>query len=208
MGDISKVLYEKFFMRDLLGKVGPGFVAVISVLKVLNVDVSTLMPGKETTWLLWVAALPILYMVGVSMQIIAELVGLHSASPKPRYFLFKLSTGDWCKANDDFDFRITKISNATSDKWGDGAKEQRERFVYLKEGSGNFAVASLIVVLTLLFDKPKEHYSEIIILIFLSIAMYASHIIHAKRQARFEIRTLFEADLISQKVADGMRNRT
>ncbi len=208
MSDLTKVLYEKFFMRDLLGKVGPGFVAIVSILKVLNVDVSTLMPGKETTWLLWVAALPIIYMVGVSLQILAELVGLHSASPKPRYVLFKLSTGDWCKANDDFDLRLTKIRNATSDKWGDGAKEQRERFVYLKEGSGNFAVASFIVILTLLFDKPKEHFSEIIILIFLSIAMYASHIIHAKRQARFEIRTLFEASLINEQEAEEIRNRT
>ena len=146
-------------------------------------------------------------MVGLSLQILAELVGFHSASPRPRYVLFKLSTGNWYKANEDFDFRLTKIRKSSSEEWGDGAKEQRERFVYLKEGSGNFAVAILVVVVSLFIVQPKEHISEIIILLFLSLVMYASHIIHAKRQARFEIRTLFEAGIINENEANEMRSR-
>jgi hypothetical protein len=208
MSDVIKVLYEKFFMRDLLGKIGPGFAATVAVLKALNVELTSLMLGKDALWLLWVASIPIIYIIGLSLQILAELVGIHSASPKPRYIFLKSSTGNWKKANDDFDLRLTKIRKATSIEWGDGAKEQRERFVYLKEGSGNFAMASIIVIISLLFKKPIEQMCDIFILIGLSLVLYASHVIHAKRQARFEIRTLFESGLIDNKMAEEMLSRT
>jgi hypothetical protein len=123
MGDLAKILYEKFFMRDLLGKVGPGFVATFAVLKTLDVDVTAVVPRKEALWLLWVAALPALYIAGLALQISGERLGLHSASPKPRFLLFFSTTGNWAKANEDHDRRLVLTRNAPPDKWGDGAKE-------------------------------------------------------------------------------------
>ncbi len=67
MGDLVKIIYEKFFMRDLLGKIGPGFVTTFVILKTLEIDVTTLLASRETLWLLWVSALPTLYMVGVAL---------------------------------------------------------------------------------------------------------------------------------------------
>ncbi len=69
MSDIIKVLYEKFLMRDLLGKVSPGFVAVATVLSALDVKIANLFPDERFLWILWVSALPVLFLVGLALQI-------------------------------------------------------------------------------------------------------------------------------------------
>lgn len=207
MGDFAKILYEKFFMRDLLGKIGPGFVATFAVLVALDVDATTIV-SEKTLWLLWVVAIPTLYIAGLSLQILGEQLGLHSASPKPRYFLlFFSTTGNWAKANEDHDKRLVLTRNAPPYKWGDGAKQQLERFIYLKEGSGNFALALLVVLLSLFFDPTDLSTAIIIVLVIVILALFSSHVIHAKRQARFEILSLKQNELLKEDEANDMLTR-
>jgi len=191
MGDVVKVLYERFLMRDLLGKVGPGFITTFSVLSALKINITALLPDEKTVWLLWVAALPILFLIGLALQIIGELLGLHSASPRPRYYLCFFNTrGRWCDVNLDFDRRLSMFRNAPSGSLSPDAQAQRERFVYLKEGSGNMALAFFVALTCLRTTGVPWKDVGLLLLALLSLALFASHFMHAKRQAVFEIRTL------------------
>jgi len=205
MADFAKILYEKFLMRDVLGKVAPGGIVVLILLQAIGYPLSVLSTLKlPESGLAYFIVLPLFYLIGVALQIIAELLGLHSASPRPRYVFFRPATGNWAKLNEDFDARLAIIKSAPTDKWIDGAKEQRERFVYLKEGSGNMAIALLIAAVILLVKIQGYLF---LICFTISIILYKSHIMHAERQAKYEINTLFRSGLIEKDVADKMRDR-
>jgi hypothetical protein len=192
MGDFVKVLYERFLMRDLLGKVGPGLITAFSIISALGIDlIGLLSAARKTMWLFWLAALPIFFIIGLAVQIVAELLGLHSASPRPRYYLIIFSSwGAWRDVNIDFDRRLALLRNAPSNALSSDAQAQRERFVYLKEGSGNMAAALIVTLVCILVEKAPLSYDGILPVVLFCLALFASHFIHAKRQAIFEIRTL------------------
>jgi hypothetical protein len=191
MGDVVKVLYERFLMRDLLGKVGPGFVAVAAVLTALQINIPALLPDEKTLWLLWVAAIPILFLAGLALQILGERLGVHSASPRPRYYLYFFSTrGRWREANQDFDRRVALFRNIPPPSSTADAQAQRERFVYLKEGSGNMGLAILVALICLLTGGLPWTDIRCVLLLVLSFVLFTSHCMHARRQALFEIHVL------------------
>jgi hypothetical protein len=69
------------------------------------------------------------------------------------------------------------------------AASQRERFVALKEGSGNVAFA-LFLSSHSFINKFRDNYLLILLLIILSSILYWSHIVHRSRQAYYEIDLL------------------
>lgn len=206
MGDFTKILYEKFFMRDVLGKLGPGVIATVVLLYAVADPMSAATIAKLLEGgVVFFIALPLFYMVGVALQISGERIGLHSASPRPRYILvFFRSCGNWAKANTDIDDRLALINTAPPDKWTDGAKEQRERLVYLKESSGNMALA--LCVAAVCFYTRSQTSISLLAGIF-AIVLYVSHLMHAERQARFEINVLRESGILKSCVADAMLKR-
>jgi hypothetical protein len=186
-------------MRDLLGKVAPGFVAVSAGASALSLDVRQYLPDDRTLWLLWTSALPILFLVGLAVQIASEFIGLHSASPRPRYVLFGLGNliahalgrDGWSLVNRDFDMRLAMLRNPPAGALSAEFYAQRERWVYLKEGSGNMATALFIAGVCLVGRTGIQFWCPIVLMTFgLSLVLYLSHWIHAHRQAIFEIRTL------------------
>lgn len=202
MSDFAKVLYEKFFMRDFMGKLGPGAVVLVMVGYLLcgeGFDIS-----RTPIALLWIAGLPFAYMIGLSIQILSELLGVHSASPRPRYIVFFPKQ---YPENEDLNRRTTLIGKATDTQWTVNAKEQRERFVVLKEASGNMSMAVFIGLVLAWSGLGGVNIS-----IFLNVAgivvvvvLYLSHRIHASRQATYETNVLEEAGLLSKDEANTMR---
>lgn len=72
-------------------------------------------------------------------------------------------------------------------------KSQRERFVVLKEASGNFAIAFVILAVSCLINKPtclKPLGGFILLLLVAALILEVSHYLHGARQASFEIRAL------------------
>lgn len=197
MSDIVKVLYESFLMRDILGKVAPGFVSVYAGAAAFSIETTQYLPDERALWLLWVSALPILFLVGLAVQIASEFIGLHSASPRPRYVLLgignliakKMCWNNWTSVNRDFDRRLALLRNPPTGELGAEFQAQRERWVSLKEGSGNMATALLIAGTTLAW-KSDTCFGEPVVLICVSLILYSSHFVHSHRQAVFEIRTL------------------
>jgi len=201
---LARVLYDDFFKRDLLGKIGPGSLAAAAVLETCHLDISQFQILKDWPWFSLVVLLPTLYVLGLGLQIAGELIGVHSASPRPRYFLYFRTKGKWRKTNDDFDKRLQLIKNLARDKWLPDASKQRERFVVLKEASGNMAIATIIVFVCLL--KSQLVWWAILSGI-IAVVLYSSHILHAKRQAIFEVNTLKDIGSLTQQEADEMLSR-
>ncbi len=202
MNDFAKVLYEKFFMRDFMGKLGPGAVFLVMVAYTLRGE--TLDISRVPTAILWVAGLPFAYLIGLGVQILGELLGLHSATPAPRYILFiptKFSV------NTEFDKRLALIGKAKECEWTVNAKEQRERFLVLKEASGNMSIALLfgsIIAWSGLWGANLSIFYKIACILVAGV-LYLSHRIHAIRQANYETKVLREVGLLSEDEANNMR---
>lgn len=209
MNDFAKVLYEKFFMRDFLGKLGPGAIVAVLFWKALasNSSISELanIPG----FILWVVGVPLAYSLGLGLQILAEFIGIHSGSPAPRYILFFPTK---FAANADIDERIALIGNADDSQWTDTNRSQWERYVVLKEAAGN--MGSALLVFLILFATGllgSELVGGKVLWVFggvFTACCFMSHWIHANRQANYEIRTLELKDLITKEKAEKMKTRT
>ena len=188
MNDFAKTIYEKFFMRDLVGKIVPGaiifFTAYTIIPKPLFIAFSF---PKYLNWLVGVILIASFLIIGLCVQMFGELLGLHSAHPKPLRVLFR-KTKKGKKARELFDDRNEKIDQP---KISDYAKDRRERFVVLKEGSGNNAVALFISFLAFITKFSfKTNWQFYIIILILSILCYWSHVVHRSRQAYYEIKVL------------------
>lgn len=202
MNNLPKVLYEKFFLRDFLGKLGPGAMVTLLLFQTVGSPESALrfLDGGFA----YFVTLPLFYVVGVSLQIIGERIGLHSSSPRPTHIFFFPTTGNWAKANEDFLTRYKLIRTAPSEKWTNGLEEQRDRIVYLKEGAGNMALA-LAVSAICLFIMAQKSFS--LLAVSGAFMLYISHIIYASRQAYFEISMLGAAGLLDPDTEESMITR-
>ena len=92
MDDFAKILYRKFFLRDVLGKIAPGLIATTAFLYFVGITPETvvpkLVPNDNWRWLFFIAAVPIFHSIGLGLQIAGEWTGAHSYSPRPHHLLF------------------------------------------------------------------------------------------------------------------------
>ena len=215
MDSLLKVLYEKFFMRDILGKVTPGFIIVLTLLYFFGftdyISNPNVQPKGPFLFILYIIAIPICYLFGLGLQISGEIIALHSPSPKPLSFFCVYRRKSWIKAFNEHRDRLAIINTKISeDNLRADIKAQRERFLYLKEGSGNLALALLFVSIIMIIKKPmspiilENRLSLIIILIICSLLLEITHYLHGSRQASFEIRALRNANIISDNERDEM----
>lgn len=226
MQDFATVIYEKFFMRDLLGKFAPGLILLVAVSRALGFSSYDLPTNDQWVWLFWIAAIPVSLLSGLTLQTVGELVGLHWGTTYPQRFLL-LSPGgsilrrfcsrlgcqkflnNWKLALDDRRLRLAKFKGAPGEILGDDAKSQRERLVYLREGSGNLGLAVLVLTLSLAIEPPYNHsgLSTNLGLIVVGVLLLVTHALHTKRQATFEIGALKDANLLDPNEAKDMEGR-
>ncbi|MFC2142699.1 ankyrin repeat domain-containing protein, partial [Acidobacteriota bacterium] len=87
MKDMLQFLYEKFLMRDIIGKLTPGFIVLLTFYYSLNDSIfhtSLKDPSfKIAVWLIF----PISYLIGIILQIVGELIGLHWTCKTPKFIL-------------------------------------------------------------------------------------------------------------------------
>jgi hypothetical protein len=219
----AQVLYSKFFLRDVLGKVIPGAIAVLVLWHSFTSDSLADLPEKvfgakdPYQWVLLLGSIPLCLLFGLALQIFGENLGAHSASPAPHHLFFQSirKKGDnyknWGQINDDFALRLELI-RAKSKELGLDVIEQRDRLVYLKEGSGNLslalAVGSIMGWLGKIgFSKLDLDFGPLVLFSLLVVPFWYVHWLHARRQASFEIGTLRKAGFLDVLTANDMKER-
>jgi hypothetical protein len=137
--EFANILYKNFFLRDLLGKIVPGAIAFLALYSIIPKDAVSIVSIPHTfDWLLGLVLFVSFMLFGTCVQTIGELLGLHSAHPRPLVAFLRNEKG--VTARDLFRGRMARFAKEANDT----EKEQRERYIYLKEGTGNFALALLI----------------------------------------------------------------
>lgn len=185
-------------MRDLLGKFTPGFIVVISLIYIMAPKQLPFPLFKELAWLYWIAAFAACYSIGIGLQVVGEWLGLFWMAPLPKQVLVFynakfpyirdlnfLQSARLTAAYEDSVQRSSMIVTAKDGELPTSAREERERYVHLKEATGNLALALLVTVLT------TESYTLLIIV----AGLWVSHLVYAGRQGIHETVILEEAKL-------------
>ena len=119
MNTFADVVYPKFFLRDVLGKIVPGCIVCLTVLDLSGlVSEDVFLTWEPSSWVLGLMELGMLYLAGFALQVAGELIGFLSARPKPHHVLLipvgalKRSAlfAHWWQINEDYaerSFRIT-----------------------------------------------------------------------------------------------------
>lgn len=191
MGNIVDGLYEKFILRDVLSFITPGAILVITVNSALNITdnamdirnhmLHTLMSSIPSV-LTIIIIYGVLFVVGFTLQTLGEVVGII------RFHDYRNDAG----SIDNGEFYRVK-----GKFMGPGMKEaarQRERFVVLKQLSGNNAMAILLSAVALLVklvpsDNDNEVTSLLLVVVGLLVVsgiLFKAHWIHSQRQRDWE----------------------
>ena len=206
MEEVTKILYEKFFMRDLLARIIPGLLVVVALLKHKNaVAQITWMADQDIpNWLLGILIIGTSYFVGLSLQNLAEFLGAFSTYTSPRFFLFihvKNLPWGWCKKAQIVGQHSAKrfaVIRTQADKLGSEVLTQRERFAYLRDGSCVFSMA-LSVVCLIEWLSVGFNIAVMIPVLTMIIVLFLSHLKYREKLALFEISVLRESGLMSEE---------
>ena len=198
MAGFWNLAYERFLMRDLLGKFTPGFIVVISLMYILAPKQLPFPLFKELAWLYWIAAFAACHSVGVGMQVVGEWLGLFWMAPLPKQLLILynakfpfirdlnfMQSAKMTGAYEDSVQRDSMIMTAKDGELPTSAREQRERYVYLKEATGNMALALLVTAVM----------TKSLTLLIIVAGLWVSHLVYAGRQGIHETVILEEAKL-------------
>jgi hypothetical protein len=196
------IFYQKFFLRDVVGKIAPGGIVVLALVQ----NLETVRTTGVTFGLVLVA---LFFLIGLALQVIGELLGLLSASPKPHHLLL-LPVGwlqrllpfftRWWQVNEDATERSVRLQCASSQQIAPEALAYWEYLAALREGAGNLAIGLLAAVL--LAASENGQFGVLALLGF--FVLLAAHKLFAKRQARFEITILARAGLLSAEETRAM----
>ena len=154
-------------------------------------------------WILWAAAVPVVYVIGLALQVLGELLGLHSATPRVMYFLGFPVTAlpaflPWvakAQMTTRTFYRCQEQFALLNPEQRDNLSEGLERYVVLKEASGNFALAFFSFGGALLSSGNADGQPLLVpALGGLGLLLLYSHRLHAAREAVLRIRTLHKFD--------------
>ena len=206
MEAFAKILYEQFFLRDALGKIAPGALTILAAIAVLSpkfwghiLSLNNEEFAGPFLFVFYVLVISICWTVGLALQVVGEIIGLHSASSRPMGIF--LIFGKKCKRRNLAALRYQRCrkqliyQNLACNK---DFKSNVERLVVLREASGNFALALLCASIFFLIDNRC-----LISLALLAggVLLLYSHYLHAAREAIFEIGTLLNGKLITERRA-------
>lgn len=206
MNTFARILYQKFFLRDVVGKVAPGGIVIAALLLSLDLSVADLLSApKVVRWLIAPVGFACCFLAGVGVQVAGELLGLLSASPKPHHMLLlpvgwlrRLpSCAQWWQINEDSAERLVRIRCAAAEEVSTEALAHWEYLSALREGTGNLALALLVVVGSCATASEAVPTGIVVTLLCFAWLLWAAQSLFAKRQARFEITLLARAELLS-----------
>ena len=184
--EILTIIYNRFYLRDLFGKIVPGLIFCISIY--LTVNQSLLKMSVQVNLILAIVLLGSSWVLGFCVQSFGEWIGLI------RYY-----SKDYKTQRDFYKDYISFQKKAIASE-----KEDVERLVVIKEACGNFCTTLITVGLFvhLIFIntqglaaliKCKEYWSIYIIAIFIIIFLFRMHRKHVQRQCDF-IKTVLSND--------------
>jgi len=180
MAEFANILYKQFFLRDLLGKIVPGAIVFLALYSIIPKEtVSVVSMPDSLDWLLGLVLFASFMLFGICVQTIGELSGLHSAHPRPLIAFLQNEKG--VKARNLFRERQARFGKEANDS----QKEQRERYVYLKEGTGNFALALFISAFAV-----WGQWQLMILMVLISVLAYFTHMMSRSRQGYYEMKVL------------------
>ena len=188
MKDFFKFLYERFLMRDIIGKLTPGFIVFLtfyySFEDTIFHNILVEQHWKVGIWLIF----PISYLIGLILQITGELLGLHWSCKAPKYILF-VPTGciRFFKKYHEEHLNNTRDLSLIDE---DNVRILDERHIALKEGTGNFSLALLVLITVGTLTDNLDISKYIIPLIVLCLLGLISHYVFMRRQIAYEIKVL------------------
>lgn len=222
MNELAQILYQKFFLRDLLGKIVPGAVFVgvllwlfypLPVADTQQASQPYLLDFLLTNFGTTLLAFGALWVLGFAVQTLSEF-------PFIRPILFASWPRPWDKNSSGFhterlalfvaDRQSTDPTATASQGITPDHMAQRERFVVIKEACGNtaFGIALGIAAywaysIGFAWPQPPCRFS-LIILSSCSLVLWVAHVIHRRRQAAYELRALRNAKQITHEKAELM----
>lgn len=147
MADLFQAFYTQFILRDLLGKVAPGALLLLAV-SLTEISFSTAIEHiSEASREVWVVTTVVAWVVGLSLQGFGEILGL------VKYHMKLEDTTNWQRMQADFHAKATPSQ-----------EKHNERFVVIKEASGNAAVAiglSIVIACALKLDATTLGLSSV-----------------------------------------------
>jgi|GEM_PF-6975263 len=171
--EILDSLYSTFLARDLFAKVIPGSLILYTVLNAISVNGSsgTL---KDLNIIGWLIFFGISWTIGFAVQGIGECTSLHRPNPRNENYEVFL------KRKSDF------INNTGIPQ---EARNNRERFVVIKETTANLGTSLIILIIfnffVYKFPEQKEIIAYILVAIIAIILLWY-HAVHRERQRDFE----------------------
>ena len=212
MNTLADVVYQKFFLRDILGKIVPGYVVCTVLLDLFDLTNTDLFLHWELSSVVLVfTEFGALYLAGFALQVAGELLGFLSASPKPHHVFF-LPVGAlkrwpmfarWWQVNEDSAERLFRMTSTTH-QMNPKTVEHRNFLSSLKEGSGNLALALFIGLMNLWTSAGEPHLLSSVLLLLGIFFLWSGHLLFAKRQARFEVTALAQACILNKEDAEAM----
>ncbi len=151
-----------------------------------NTKFELLFTAKDSpsfSFVIWFIFIGVSYIVGHAGQTALEVLGLLSAHPYPKWRLGKVHEKGKM-AREKFANRLTALKG---DKIPKGQLDQRERYIIIKDMTGNLILPCFVIGITVLLFK-----SWVWCLFFLltSGVMWVSHAAHRRRQYELEVRIL------------------
>lgn len=179
MSEIHKLLtiiYNKFYLRDLFGKIVPGLVLFLSIY--IAVDHYLHNIGLQLNWILIIILLGSSWVLGFCVQSFGESI-----------FLIRYYTKNY---NTESEFYKCYI--LFQDKASTSEKENLERLVVIKEACGNYCstlITGGIFVHFVIWNAKgfcffinclKTYWSLYLIAAFITVFLYRMHREHVKKQ--------------------------
>lgn len=170
ISDFFNLLYRKFFMRDFLAKIVPGFILLFLPVITYKVYIQKNAAIEIIDAPIWIVPffIGIFWLIGFSIQGIGDVTG--SIQYWDRLKIPKRS--DW----------YTKYRNAQGKDKDIG---DFERFIFIREALGNFFLSLFfggIISIILLIDKTRSSYNWIFLL---SVFVFIVNIVVRKVSINF-----------------------
>ncbi len=177
INSIVDKLYEKFLLRDVFAKIVPGTLLLFSCIYSSSLNYKATMDIMKVSWIIMIG---LAWTLGFVVQGVGELLRI-----------IKYYTKDYTTKEQWYEAYIKFKESATREE-----KSNCERFVVIKEATGNLAMSLLISLIMINLSFYFNNYtlseisgvsiifSSVVTLILVAVLIYM-HRVHVTRQCSF-----------------------
>ncbi len=201
LAGLFEAFYANFVLRDLFGKIVPGFVALAGTAVVMGKTPKEMVDfAKDVPALLWLIAFGLAWLAGFAVQNLGEWFGLI------RYYPGK-TFGSGTTADEKF-YRYRMILRSVDTEFTRAQAQSVERLVVIREACGNGAVAlgllfimqAVRVVLRardtgLLWGSISERLPVLVPTLLCAILLLDMHRKHRGREHRYYTTAVTAAEI-------------